>query len=229
MSFSGFPKIEVGAGSGKPTVVFLAGFPDDQESCWGPLLRSKMSVDYHVLFLCLPGFEKDGVPKRWGYTFDELLDLMHFTIRQSTAKDEKILLVGHDWGSYVAHKYQNKHPEMVRKLVLLDVGMIKLFTSSLDQLLFIAIYQSWFAISFIVSQTLSRYLGQLMLFVFSLPIFASMFKGIWEEREVGTRMGRDDKVVLRCYPYYHLWKLLLSNTIVYPHFPTCPLLYLVCS
>eukprot|EP01033_Poteriospumella_lacustris_P012987 gene12987-9291_t len=185
-----------------------------------------MAEEYHVLFLCLPGFERGGVPKRWGYTFDELLDLMHFTIQQATRKEEQIFLVGHDWGSYVAHKYQNKFPEKVKKLVLVDVGMIKLHTASLEQMLFIAMYQSWFAISFLVSQLISRYVGHLMLLLFGLPFFAPLFKGLWEGTEVGDRMRRDDKVVLRCYPYFQLWKLLLTNTIVYPHFPTCPLLYL---
>lgn len=223
----GFPKVEIGGGTGKPTVVFLAGFPDDQESSWGPILRSKMAEQYHVLFLCLPGFERGGVPKRWGYTFDELLDIMHFTIQQATRKDEKIFLVGHDWGSYVAHKYQNKFSDKVKKLVLIDVGMIKLHTASLEQIAFIAMYQSWFAISFVISQLISRTLGHLMLYLFALPWFAPLFTGLWEGSEVGDRMQRDDKVVLRCYPYFQIWKLLLTNTIVYPHFPTCPLLYLV--
>lgn len=223
----GFPKVEIGQDSKKPTVVFLAGFPDDQLSSWGPELRAGIAEDYHVLFLCLPGFEKDGTPKRWGYSFDELDALLHHTIEQSTMKDEKIFLVGHDWGSFVAHKYQNKHPEKVKKLALVDVGMIKMTTASPTQIAFIAMYQSWFAICFAVSQLVSLSIAHFMFLIFTLPIFAPLFKGLWEETAVGDRMKRDKKVVLRCYPYFHLWKMLLTGTTKYPHFPTCPLLYLV--
>lgn len=223
-----FPKIDSDPGNptSKPTIVFLAGFPDDQLSPWGSILRSKLTEDYHCVFLCLPGYEKGGVPKRWGYTFDELFVIMHHTILQSTKEGEQIYLVGHDWGSYIAHKYQNKYPNTVKKLTLLDIGMFKLWTATATQLLFISLYQGWFAFSYLLSQVFSKAVGRFFFLLF-VNFVSPLFTGLWSSGDVGERLTRDDDVVLRCYPYFYLWSQLLTNTIVYPRFPSCPLLYIV--
>lgn len=220
---STWPKLEVGGGSSKPTIVFLAGFPDNQESAWGPQLRAAICQDYHAVFLCLPGFEKNGVPRPWGYKFDELLDMLHATIEQSTRRDEQIYLVGHDWGAILAMKYQNKYPNKVKKLGLIDVGMLTLQTASLSQIFFLMLYQVWYALCYLISQVFSKKLAEVLVMLFSLKIFDSFSVGVEEGKE---RMREDSNVVLRCYVYFYLWRSILTGTLKDPTMPTCPILFL---
>jgi pimeloyl-ACP methyl ester carboxylesterase len=225
---AGFPKIEIGKkGDKKPTIIFLAGFPDNQLSPWGCHLRDSISKDYHTIFLCLPGFEERGVPKRWGHNFNELLDLMNLTILNGTEKDEKIFLVGHDWGSHISLLYQNKFPERVQKLVLLDIGMLKLSTATFSQIWHIALYQGWFALSFLFSQFFGKAVAYRYFYLFHLVAFC--FPGLWykTDEDLKAKGELDNNIVYRTYPYFYLWKSLVTFTIKYPTFPTCPLLYMV--
>ena len=218
-----WPKVEVGGGTSRPTIVFLAGFPDDQESPWGPNLRAKIAEEYHAVCLCLPGYERNGVPRAWGYNFDELTDMLHATIEQATKRDEQIYLVGHDWGAIFAMRYQNKYPQKVKKLALLDVGMLSVHTAAPSQLAFIMMYQVWYSICYIISQIFSKGLASILVHLFSLPIFSSLFVGV---EEVKPRMRVDNNVVLRCYVYYQMWKGILTGTMKDPKMPTCPVLFL---
>jgi pimeloyl-ACP methyl ester carboxylesterase len=220
---STWPKLEVGGGSSKPTIVFLAGFPDNQESPWGPHLRASICQDYHTVFLCLPGFETNGVPRSWGYNFDELLNMLHATIELSTRRDEQIYLVGHDWGAILALKYQNKYPNKIKKLALIDVGMLTLKTAALSQIAFLMLYQVWYALCYLVSQLFSKKLAEMLVMLFSLRIFDSLFVGVEEGKK---RMREDNNVVLRCYVYFYLWRSILTGTLKDPKMPTCPILFL---
>ena len=58
----------------------------------------------------------------WGYRFDELGDALAEVIKASTAADEKVTLVIHDWGSHYGFHLAARHPELVARIVALDVG-----------------------------------------------------------------------------------------------------------
>lgn len=64
-----FPYIELGDEAAEP-IVFLAGFPDDQLSAFGPLI-DKLKSNHRILTLCFPDFDiKHGSqqlkPRPWG-------------------------------------------------------------------------------------------------------------------------------------------------------------------
>lgn len=220
---STWPKIEYGGGTKKPTIIFLAGFPDDQESPWGPNLRSAITDKFHAVFLCMPGFEKNEIPRPWGYNFDELVDMLHSTIEAVTKRDEQIYLVGHDWGAILAMRYQNKFPDKVKKLTLVDVGMLTIKTAEPSQLAFILMYQLWYGICYIVGQIFSKWLATIMIKLFTLPIFSPLFVGVEEGRQ---RMQDDKDIVLRCYVYYQMWRAVATGTMKDPKMPSCPILFL---
>jgi pimeloyl-ACP methyl ester carboxylesterase len=216
-----FPRVEVNAGSGKPKIVFLAGFPDNQTSGWGKTLPEHFAKDFHLIFLCLPGYEKDGTIPWWGYNFKQLIEFLHLTILD-ICKDEKFLLVAHDWGCYVSMLYQNKHPEQIKKLVLLDVGLLKPHTIPIVHALIITGYQIWFAVSFIVCQLLGSTIGTIFMGLYFLPFL----KPIWPTTDKGNISLKEIRAD-KCYPYFYLWKSILTLNMISPSFPNCPTLYLV--
>ena len=114
-------------------LVLVAGFPDDNISAYGQENIDHFSKFYYVISLCLPGYaKKAGRP--WGYDFDELVKMMNDTIEhvftsasvsRTGVSSIKIYLIGHDWGAYLAQLYENKYPEKIIKMCLLDVAVSK--------------------------------------------------------------------------------------------------------
>lgn len=121
-------------------LVLVAGFPDDNISAFGQENIDHFSKFYYVISLCLPGYAKHA-GRRWGYDFDELVKMMNDTIEYAlvsasipaTTSSSKIYLIGHDWGAYLAQLYENKYPEKINKMCLLDVAVSKDLPSSIGQ------------------------------------------------------------------------------------------------
>ena len=138
---------------GKPLLVMLAGFPDNCTSTWGPETLENLAKDYRVISLCLPGYDKPRSNIRpWGWDLHEVLDVMHHTLTEllKVEQSKTFNLIVHDWGAFFGMCYQNAHPEIVKKIVLFDIGMIK--KPPIQDGLRILFYQNWFALSFFISQ-----------------------------------------------------------------------------
>ena len=225
------PYIEIGSrGDKRPTIVFVAGFPDNQQSAFGSTFRSKIEREFHTLYVCYPGFDGKSCGKPWGYSFDELVNMLHILITQSTEENEKVYLVGHDWGAYLSLKYENKYgAEKVQKLCLLDVGILSLGNCSFRQIASIFTYQSWLACIFLTSRifgTLIAYFCNYKIYKYFSPLFSSSQHPI--DVIHSAKFSCFPNIVNKCYPYYHLWKgILTTGKVKSGHFPHCPLLYLV--
>ena len=222
MSMTPYPKVEYNEGSDLPTLVFLAGFPDNELSSWGTKIPEHYKQTHHCVFFCLPGYEKGGKVTGWGYNFDELIALLNVSIEQSVPLKKKFTLISHDWGAHLALLYQNAYPDRVEKLVLIDVGMTTPFTMPIKHLFIITFYQVWFATTFVLYRLFGRTISLLYMALFFLPIF-KWIHPTWDKPPVPTKEIRPDK----CYPYFHLWKNLLTGRVKFPKFPSCPTLYLV--
>lgn len=69
-------------------IVFLSGFPDNELSSWGEHVPASLEADGHrMVFMCLPGYEtvslgkgKPSMKRSWGYSLEEVLQIMHSTI-----------------------------------------------------------------------------------------------------------------------------------------------------
>lgn len=69
-------------------IVFLSGFPDNELSSWGEQVPASLEADGHrLVFMCLPGYEtvslgkgKPSMKRSWGYSSEEVLQIMHSTI-----------------------------------------------------------------------------------------------------------------------------------------------------
>lgn len=216
------PKVEINSGNNKQKIVFLSGFPDNQTSGWGKELPAAFSEDFHLIFFCLPGFEKDSIVRKWGYDFDEILDMLDDSISALCESNEKVVLMCHDWGAYVGSLYQNKYSSRVKKLVLFDVGFINPYAITLHSSLIIASYQLWFAVAYFLSQTLHSLIGTFVFYSFFIPIF----KPLWPTMDK-VHVPFKALTVEKCYPYYYFWRRIIFSQSLVPKFPTCPLLYLV--
>ncbi|CAM9257920.1 unnamed protein product, partial [Phaeothamnion confervicola] len=64
---------------------------------------------------------KEPLDRTWGYRPSELSDLIISTIRAVNG-GKPVMLIGHDWGAIYCYKVQQKAPELVSKLVAMDIG-----------------------------------------------------------------------------------------------------------
>ena len=86
------------AGPGRPTVVLVHGYPDQQD-VWDVLL-SRLPLDaWHVVTYDVRGAGSSDVPVHLdGYRTERLVDDL-VAVLDATSGDEAVHLVGHDWGS----------------------------------------------------------------------------------------------------------------------------------
>jgi pimeloyl-ACP methyl ester carboxylesterase len=123
----------VTAGKG-PLVVLLHGFPDFWYT-WREQMPA-LSKHFQVVAIDLRGFNKSDQPAGVeNYAMDKLVGdvaavLKHF-------KQEKAVIVGHDWGGAIAWSFAMAHPEMTERLILLNLphprGMLRELAHNSEQ------------------------------------------------------------------------------------------------
>ena len=106
----------VTAGDG-PLLVLLHGFPDFHYT-WRDQMPA-LSQHFQVVALDLRGFNTSDQPTGVeNYTMEKLVGdvaavLTHF-------KQEKMVLVGHDWGGAIAWSFAMTYPDKVDRLIILN-------------------------------------------------------------------------------------------------------------
>lgn len=224
MNIPPFGATRRGDAKSQSLVVLVAGFPDSETSAFGPVLDS-LAEHHRVFSLCLPDYSQSLVSKkkRWGYSWSELLEGLHLKINELQTNDgvlrEKYFLVGHDWGSHLVSLYENKYSSFVKKIVLLDVFTPQRKHNRLTnfQIFSILSYQWSFALSYIIHETISRFIGNRIYFMAG-KIFMYCFPSIGKASSPGDASF--------CYPYLHYWKDIFLKRALKPRFPETPTLYL---
>ncbi|NEW83885.1 MAG: alpha/beta hydrolase [Mariniphaga sp.] len=107
-----FTKVE---GDGRPLLLL--------HSYWGSHilfdhLASALSVKMKVIRIDLPGHGKSGIPPL-DYTFEKFADVLNELLNRLEV-DEKVSIIGHSMGGYVAMAYAVKYPERINSLVLMN-------------------------------------------------------------------------------------------------------------
>ncbi len=129
--------LEVGA-AGRPTVLFLHGFPESKEA-WTAHLAA-LGERYRGIAVDLPGFGESALDE----TKDAagLLERMISTIVSMITKareggDGRVILVGHDWGGILAQATLGLQRAHVDQLILLNAPhpkrLLALMESSEEQ------------------------------------------------------------------------------------------------
>ena len=167
---------------------------------------------------------EDGAEYRpWGYTYEEINTLLHATLL-TLVPDESLKLnfVIHDFGSIVGLRYENTHPERVKSIVCLDVGIGVLTPQTpILQMFIILLYQSWYAVSYILSQLIHPAVGQMLFFFFALAC-PNFLKACPHDK---VKRKTSSMKVEMCYLYYSLFKAVLGKKLEIK-FPSCKLLFM---
>jgi pimeloyl-ACP methyl ester carboxylesterase len=108
----------VEAGEG-PLVVLLHGFPEFWYS-WRRQIPVLAAAGFHVVAPDMRGYDLSDKPQSWrAYDAGLLADDIAGLIKSFGEKDAYV--VGHDWGAAVAYTVAMSHPEVVRRLAILNV------------------------------------------------------------------------------------------------------------
>jgi pimeloyl-ACP methyl ester carboxylesterase len=87
------------AGPGRPTVVLVHGYPDQQQT-WDTLVARLPLDDWHVVTYDVRGAGASTAPSsREGYLTTRLVDDLVAVLDRVLPDGERVHLVGHDWGS----------------------------------------------------------------------------------------------------------------------------------
>jgi epoxide hydrolase 4 len=125
---SGGVKIHyVTAGQG-PLVVLIHGFPDFWYS-WRDQMPA-LAKHFQVVAIDQRGYNKSDQPKNVeDYAMDKLVGDVEAVIKHF--KKDKAIIVGHDWGGAVAWSFAMTKPDMIDRLVILNLPHLKCFQREL--------------------------------------------------------------------------------------------------
>ena len=113
----------------KPMMVFIHGWPDN-----GDVWKSQIdhfSKTHTCVTITLPHYGRSDAPvlKRYpcGCSIDNLVDVSKNAVVEilKKTKEKQIILVCHDWGSWVGLQLQRRYPELIRKCVVFDVAWVE--------------------------------------------------------------------------------------------------------
>lgn len=108
------------AGEGPP-VLFLHGFPDSLH-LWDEVLPHFITAGHKVIAYDQRGFGLSDAPEgETAYKIDAIIGDA-IGVLQALDISEKVIVVGHDWGSVIAWLLAIRHPELVQRLVAISVG-----------------------------------------------------------------------------------------------------------
>ena len=105
------------AGSG-PTVVLLSGWPETAEA-YSEIIP-QLADKYQVLALDPPGLGGSD-PAAGGYDTANIANILMGAVK--TLTPERIHLVGHDVGGWIAYAWAAQFPEQLQSLTLLDTAV----------------------------------------------------------------------------------------------------------
>jgi len=109
-----------------PLVVMLHGFPDFWYT-WRDQMPA-LAKHFQVVAIDMRGYNKSDQPKGVeNYTLDKLVGDVEAVVKHF--KQDKAVIVGHDWGGMVAWAFAMAHPEKTDRLIILNLphpkGMLR--------------------------------------------------------------------------------------------------------
>ena len=149
--------------------------------------------------------------------------MMDNTIKR-LAGERLVSLVIHDWGALIGMLYENQYPTRVKRLVVMDVGILHF--PDLRYVFHILLYQVTFAISYMVSQLVCLRAGNVLFKGFLALCYVCKPLLAPTPHDVIHRPFHHLHVEM-CYPYFYLYMHYVCGRLIMPTFPTAPVLFLV--
>lgn len=126
-----------------PLMLMLHGFPEFWYS-WRHQIP-EFAKDYKVVALDLRGYnDSDKPPQTSAYKMSEFIKDVEGVIKGLGY--EKCVLVGHDWGGAIAWHFAYAYPEMVEKLIVLNIPHPGKFAEGLNTIE--QLFKSWYIFFF---------------------------------------------------------------------------------
>ncbi|MGM0564288.1 MAG: alpha/beta fold hydrolase [Pseudomonadota bacterium] len=187
-------------------LVFLHGYPDDS-SMWD-LQVAHFEKQYRCLRLELPNYG-DSIEDPAGYDFESVTRQLHDALTShSPALAGPFTLIVHDWGAFYGYLFTRHFPELVKRLVALDVGAaIKKQPNPIGYLM-IPTYQLSLAFAFALSRipAAGPFLGNMLTkgVLAGLGLFGSQYSGPTRRTPLSPVLN---------YPYFYFWKDALTGKL----------------
>jgi len=169
----------------KPLMVFVHGFPSFFY-CWRFQLR-RFQSDYHVIAIDMRGYNESDKPQGiQNYSVDKLvIDLAEVIVKFGS----NAITVGHDWGAIVCWELALNKPELIQKLIILNVPEPRAFRE-------------------VISSNYKQVMASWYMFMFQVPILAESTFSAEDYRLLGfvIKKGIKDpenftEEDLECYKY----------------------------
>lgn len=146
--------VQAGPADGKP-VILLHGFPEFWYG-WRHQIDHLVWKGFRVWAPDQRGYNLSDKPKDLSdYRIDEMV--MDIVGLINAAGHGKAFVVGHDWGAMVAWWLALRHPELIEKMVIMNVPHPRVFQRQLRsniKQIFKSWYAGWFQLPFIPETTL---------------------------------------------------------------------------
>jgi len=145
----------------KDVIVFVHGWPDDANIFAD--LAERLSKRFNCFSVNLPGYplppnfqgSRGNVPDRkWGFTVEECVIALNSTVANCRSEVEgcsSVTLITHDWGAIFGYLLDHKYPNVVQRMVSIDVGW-RLNGPKPVGLLFTLGYQGFLNLAFLLPE-----------------------------------------------------------------------------
>ncbi len=200
-------------------LVFLHGFPEFSYG-WRHQLAYFASKGYRVVAPDQRGYNLSDKPKSvTDYNLDILVSDVVALIR--FFKRDKAVVIGHDWGGIVAWRLAQSHPELLEKLVILNVPHPAVFKSFIRKS-WSQKKRSWYILLFqipFLSEALYRLLGEKSMRESSRPgTFTQedfkIYRMGWNQGGSLKAMMQWYRAALRCPPRELLDESIFPSTLI---------------
>lgn len=195
-------------GEGEETIVMIHGWPDTYR-LWDAQVAA-LAPRYRCVRFTLPGF--DSAKPRRAFGLDEMLATFERIVNQ-VSPGRKVTLMLHDWGCVFGYQFYMRHPELVSRIVGVDIGDVEskayMKSLSLGAKLMVVWYQLWLAVAWKVGGGLGNWMTHFMVRLMKVPA---------DPRFITSAMN---------FPYYIQWTGAHGSYRNPQRFvPACPMLFI---
>lgn len=193
-------------GTGPEPIVFVHGWPDTHR-LWDRQVQA-LRERYRCVRFTLPGFEPGHA--RTAYSLDHVVEVIRQVI-EAACGGKAVTLLLHDWGCVFGYQFAVRYPQLVRRVVGVDVGDAgsrrNLQELGLKAKALVVGYQLWLAMAWRIGGRTGDRMARAMARLAGAP---------GDPASIGSRMG---------YPYHVQW-VRRGYRQARSFRPACPLLFI---
>jgi len=204
-----------------PAIVFLHGWPDDV-AMFRPFAKH-LSKRFRCVNCNLPGYpvpegfqgNPGSLPQRtWGYGLDEAALALKNTILATCQDAATVTLVVHDWGAICGYLMHEQNPDLVQRIVGLDVGW-RMNGMTIPGGAGIIAYQAFLNLFFLMPKSIGSTLSNIEAILLARfwdkdagPVTSEMnwpYRSAWRDMLTGGPLKRMDGYVPKDLPFLFLY------------------------